>query len=65
MYAIKRYFSDYLKNQDLVKHYIQNEIKKKEPTTISHDIFAIQLLSMSAKTGRLLRYDIYIGISLS
>ncbi len=29
-------------NQDLVKHYIQNEIKKKEPATISHDIFAIQ-----------------------
>lgn len=29
-------------NQDLVKQYIQNEIKKKEPSTISHDIFAIQ-----------------------
>lgn len=29
-------------NQDLVKKYIQQEIKKKEPSTISHDIFAIQ-----------------------
>ena len=29
-------------NQYLVKQYIQNEIKKKGPSTISHDIFAIQ-----------------------
>ncbi len=29
-------------NQDLVKKYIQIEIKRKEPATITHDIFAIQ-----------------------
>ena len=34
-------------NLDLVKKYIQIEIKKKEPTTICHDIFAIQFFFSS------------------
>ena len=29
-------------NQDIVKDYVQEEIKKKEPTSVSHSIFAIQ-----------------------
>lgn len=35
-------FKDKEMNEDLVKKYIQIKIKTKEPTTISHDIFAIQ-----------------------
>lgn len=34
-------------NQDLVKKYIQQEIKRKEPATISHDIFAIQFFFLN------------------
>ncbi len=34
-------------NLDLVKKYIQIEIKKKEPATICHDIFAIQFFFSS------------------
>lgn len=42
-------------NQDLVKKYIQQEIKRKEPATISHDIFAIQFFF-----ANVLKQKIYI-----
>lgn len=34
-------------NQDLVKKYIQQEIRRRKPATISHDIFAIQFFFLN------------------
>src|SRR3989344_6596524 len=36
------YSRDKSLNEDIVKDYIQKEIKNKEPTSVSHSIFAIQ-----------------------